>query len=528
MRPVLTLVLSLAVSACGPRDGGPGTRPPDTQVDSPATPPLFVTEPTLRNPDNPALRLVQILEVRTDRPVTVRVTLSADHGTRTVEHEERGSTLALPVVGLRAETTYTLEIVATDDDGLQVSATLQTTTGALPDPFPDIQILAHDPARVAVGHTLLDTRSKLGDHNLLMILDEALEPIWIYMGYWRDARMTDEGHILGIVDDGEVLEVDLAGQVWGHWVGEGVGGGLEVPVPSFSHEVFPVDDGFWSLSFANTRVDAFPGSYVDPFSLDAGVEINDPVVVHVSWAGEVLDAWRLASRLDTQRIGFDSLNPTQFGPDWAHANAVVVDPADGGVLVSLRHQDAVVKLDATGELQWILGNHEGWQPSFQPFLLTPVGGDFAWPYHQHAPELTPSGDLVLFDNGNVRETPYGAPAADPTSYSRVVSYRVDPVAMTIEQLWSYRDTPSGDLVATAVGDADLLDNGNVLADFGLVVSEGGVANRNLGLAFRSARIIEFEPSDPDPPALDIRLSAPDGDPTDGWRTFRAERIPPIY
>ena len=505
-------------------------KPADSGTSQPVLtePPRFVEGPTLRNPDNPALRLVQILAVETDRPVSIRLTLSTELETRTLDAAELSASHALPVIGLRSETAYGLQVVATDEGGRQVTADLDYTTGPLPEPFPDIEVLHHEPARVSPGHTLLDTRSKLGDHNLLMILDETLAPIWIYMGYWRDARMTEAGTIIGIVDDGEVLEVDLAGTVVGHWVGEGGDGDVVVDVPSFSHEVFPVDDGFWSLTFATTQVDAYPTSYDSPLDLGPALDINDPVVVHVSWEGAVLDAWRMASRLDTQRIGYDALNPTQFGPDWGHANAVVVDPSDGGVLVSLRHQDAVVKFDAVGEVQWILGNHEGWQASFQPFLLTPVGDDFAWPYHQHAPELTAEGDLILFDNGNVRETPYGAPAADPAVYSRVVSYRVDPTAMTVEQLWEYRDTLTGDLKTTAVGDADQLENGSVLADFGLVVSEGGVVNKNLGLAFRSARLIEFDPAAPEVPALDLRISAPQGDPTDGWRTFRAERIPSIY
>ncbi|MEZ4241635.1 MAG: aryl-sulfate sulfotransferase [Myxococcota bacterium] len=39
---------------------------------------------------------------------------------------------------------------------------------------------------------------------------------------------------------------------------------------------------------------------------------------------------------------------------WSHANAVEVDPRDDTLIVSVRHQDAVLKLTRDGEIRWIL------------------------------------------------------------------------------------------------------------------------------------------------------------------------------
>ena len=129
--------------------------------------------------------------------------------------------------------------------------------------------------------------------------------------------------------------------------------------------------------------------------------------------------------------------------DWSHGNAVIVDPTDGGVIVSLRNQDAVVKIDRdSGELVWILGAHERWQPPWSDKLLTPAepaaddrGAGFGWSFHQHAPMFTPRGGMLLFDNGNQRAIPPD-PGLDPEErYSRLVEYRINETAGTVTQTW---------------------------------------------------------------------------------------------
>jgi arylsulfate sulfotransferase len=83
------------------------------------------------------------------------------------------------------------------------------------------------------------------------------------------------------------------------------------------------------------------------------------------------------------------------------------DPSDDSIIVSVRHQDAIVKFSrSTGQLKWILATHENWPVELQPFLLTPVGAPFEWHYHPHAPMVTRSGTVLLFDNRNNRASPF--------------------------------------------------------------------------------------------------------------------------
>jgi arylsulfate sulfotransferase len=107
--------------------------------------------------------------------------------------------------------------------------------------------------------------------------------------------------------------------------------------------------------------------------------------------------------------------------DWLHENAVSWSPADGNLLISVRHQDWVIKIDyargkGDGHVIWRLGQ----------------GGDFAvissdpspWFSHQHYAHYQDDSTLLLFDNGNTRR------ASDPSAHSRGQVWRLDEEAMT--------------------------------------------------------------------------------------------------
>jgi hypothetical protein len=110
--------------------------------------------------------------------------------------------------------------------------------------------------------------------------------------------------------------------------------------------------------------------------------------------------------------------------DWTHSSSAIYSPSDHDLLVSVRNQDWVIKLDyqdaaGTGNVLWRLG----------------TGGDFAindpsnnpWPWfsHGHGVDFDSAGNLVIFDNGMVRCN--NAPTG--TCDSRGQVYHLDTVGM---------------------------------------------------------------------------------------------------
>ena len=84
--------------------------------------------------------------------------------------------------------------------------------------------------------------------------------------------------------------------------------------------------------------------------------VGDQVVVFAP-DGTVVHRFSMLDRADPYRVGYGSFGLfwsafyTPAGAiDWSHTNAVFPDPSDGGYLVSVRHQDALFKLDANGDV----------------------------------------------------------------------------------------------------------------------------------------------------------------------------------
>jgi hypothetical protein len=104
---------------------------------------------------------------------------------------------------------------------------------------------------------------------------------------------------------------------------------------------------------------------------------------------------------------------------------------------------------------------------------------------------------------------------------------VDEAAKTVEFVAQYDATTTGLLQSPYEGDDDVLDNGDILADFGWVEQENGVTNADLGYGAVTARIVEIDPSQPDSPALDVRLSLDPAAYGNGASAFRVQRIPSL-
>lgn len=478
----------------------------------------------------------EVVQPAAEAPFARRITLSFDRAVTLTglatdgRHEiavrtEASPTPSFPLIGLYPDATWTVSVEAEDGWGQRAAlAPIVFTTAPLPDPWPTLTLLA-DGEGAEPGFTLVPVIE--GDRPAhLAALDREGEVAWLWTSPLKflEAVVGDDGRIRAGVGETKLIELDWEGvlhrELTAAIAPEGGGGTRMEEVPVTHHELVVEPDGSWvTLSRETLQVDDFPLSYDDP-AVRGPAELRSDTIVRVAPdSGERLEQWDLAPVLDPDRIGYDALNQTPGGLDWTHANSV--QPlGDDAWLVSVKHQDAVLALDrATGEVDWILANPAGWDPEREALRLQPVGEPFGWPWHQHAAKWVGDG-VLLFDNGNHGAAPLtGDPTRLPKEVaSRVVRYRVDPEAGTVAQVWEY--VPEPRLFSTAMGDADLLPGGTVLATFAYVQLVGGVWSPTL--PGRGATGFELHEVDPATGRLVWGVAGwQEGVP---WRTYRAQRF----
>lgn len=380
------------------------------------------------------------------------------------------------------------------------------------------------------GYTLLDQLLKRGNEDpslrrYSMIVDNSGEVVWYSLLGGTAMQQLPNGN-LRWRGNSAVLEQDLLGNTRSSLA-------LEIPLGKLHHDLQQTVDGTWiSLSRETVIVEGFPTSTTNPDAPTQTAEIRDEPFVEFAADGSLLRTCSLVDLLDEHRIGYKSLAETTLGLDWAHANALVHDSSDDSIIVSVRHQNAVIKFSRLDcSLIWILGNHNNWPPEFEQFLLTPPddGTLFEWQYAQHAPMITPMRTLLLFDNGNDRASPFdGTPRVnDRDNYSRAVEYEID--GMEVRQVWEYGSPASlatPRLFSSFISDADRLPNGNTLINFGGNTHSDGVANNDLGFGGTLTRIVEVDHATPAEKVFDMRLYNPTADAR--VAVYRVERIPSLY
>ncbi len=485
--------------------------------------PAATVEPVLQPVDN--VPLARRLVVSSAVPTQLSVHAQAeDQGFRVV-FPTFATDHAVPLLGLKPNRSYTVDVTLDDERGRsRLAGSLVVETGPLPTDFPVIDVLAHDPDRVEPGYVLATVRrvGEGGSHRIVAFDAIDLEVAWFVEqdNNFGDVGRTSEGTLLGLRIIPE--EVDFLNAPVARWVPEPeLDHDRPLPVDSVHHELHPYPDGtMLSLSNGVHSSAAYPSSVDDPTTLDQATDLVTSRVIRLDREGALLWDVDLTPLLDDSRIGMSSLEPLRGGLDWLHVNGAVPHPS-GGAVVSLRHQDALIALDEAGEPRWLLGDPAGWQSPQSDWLLEPVG-DLQWPYHPHAPAFDADGLMVVFDNHNFGHTPYTEPPDEPWR-SRVVAYRIDEDAGTVEQAWSF--VPGGGPVQSPrMGDADPLPvTGHVLANFGWIQTGPDDAIEDVRM-----RLIQLDPDALDDPALDLQLTAPMDGGLPGVRSYRSDAIPSLY
>ena len=180
--------------------------------------------------------------------------------------------------------------------------------------------------------------------------------------------------------------------------------------------------------------------------------------------GDVLREWDLRKLLPMMKGG----SPSQSGSDWFHANGVWYQKETDEIIISGKHQDCIVAIQATsGQLSWILGDPTGWPEELvQQYFLQPVGDTFEWFYEPGTVQILDNHQLICFDNGHLRCKKGGTPVEDTQRYSRVVCYQLDCTQRTVTQVWEYGKDAGNDLYAPYLSSAICTADGQCVMNFG--------------------------------------------------------------
>ena len=271
------------------------------------------------------------------------------------------------------------------------------------------------------------------------------------------------------------VKYDLMGrEIWNHRLPDGYN--------DFSHAMDPMQNGNYLVRVASSDYKRPDGKHVRTVR-DVIIEVDENGVVVDEWrlfdildpyrdvvlkaldqgavclnidatkAGQTLTAEELAKQDATDHFG--DIVGSGAGRNWVHVNSVDYDPTDDSIIISSRHQSALIKIGRDKQVKWIMGSPEGWKAGFKDKILTPIDkdgnpikcegskceGGFDWTWTQHTGwRIDSKSDkdvfyLSVFDNGDARCMEQ--PALPEMKYSRAVIYKIDQKKMTVEQIWQY-------------------------------------------------------------------------------------------
>ena len=314
-------------------------------------------------------------------------------------------------------------------------------------------------------------------------------------------------------------------------------GGTPVATEALHHAFCSMASGtILMLSIEQLEFDDWPGSANDPDTPRGPAKVIGDTVVESQPDGTVINEWRLSELIDPERVCYGSfaLFWVRKGyadtNDWSHANALTYDASDDSILVSARHQDPVIKFSrATGELNWILGDHGNWKAPWSDRLLKPAAG-LEWLYRQHNVSLTGDGGVMVFDNGSFRDVPFNKPRPAPENYSRAVEFAVDEANKSVTQRWAFDAGRNSKYFSTFVGGATRLpETGNTFVTFGGVnYEDDGTPSDNNQIHRVMARHFEVTPGAAAEKVLELAIEDPSETDAIRWFSFRDEHVKSLY
>jgi len=449
--------------------------------------------------DNPQVALYTIT---LPFPGTVTVNFGTDinYGLATWKQSTSvaGGTVNIFVAGMQASTTYHMQAAVAFSNGIMTNDTDHIfTTGAVPASMHFSATTTTTPGMSPQpGLELLNVLN--GNPSGVVVTDLSGNVLWTYanpgnaaLNFIDGVKMLPDGNFLmtigrssGTALNGpspagtinEMREVNLAGDTVRSISIAGLNAALatatcaecNVTLDVFHHDVEPLPNGHW-LVLANTTL-ALSSTTTPPLTNTAPTTVLGDVIVDLDQNLTPVWAWNEFNHLDPDRHPF-------FFPDWTHTNSILYSNDDGNILISIRHQNWILKINyadgaGDGSIIWHLG--EGGD-------FTLIGGTDPtdWEYAQHgpaffSPNTTGVFSLGVMDNGDDRMFPSGvacgSAGAPPCLYTTVPIWQIDEGAKTATFL--FHQKLLANLYSVFGGNVDMLSNGNVEYDLCALVAGG--------------------------------------------------------
>ncbi len=350
-----------------------------------------------------------------------------------------GGLVSLFVAGMKGNTLYHMRGVVQFADGTQYMDLDQTfTTQALPAAqLPVITTTTTPGMTPQSGVELLDLIYGAVSVAPVAVTDLAGNVLWSYNPELPGElvafpiKLLHNGHFLinfsGVTPDGAnsvLQEVDLTGKlIWQMTAADlnkalaaATCAGCNITVLGTHHDFVQLPNGHL-IVIAATQQDV------------SGTTVTGDVLIDLDQTHNPVWLWNEFDHLDINRRPY-------LYPDWTHTNAILYSADDGNLIISIRNQNWLVKVDyangtGAGDIIW----HLGYQGDF-----TLVGGTDPtdWFYAQHGPSFTTTNTtgqfgMAVFDNGDDRFFPSGqvqCTMQGPSCYSTVPIFDIDETAKT--------------------------------------------------------------------------------------------------
>ncbi len=436
-----------------------------------------------------------------------------------------GGPVSIFVAGMRINTPYHMRAVLKFADGSEFDDVDHTfTTGDIPVAnLPTVSSSTTPGATPQPGVELLDLVGGKAQRTVA-VTDLAGNVIWTYDTGLAEAfvanpvKMLPNGHFLinlsvGAPDGANSIltEVDLAGTtIWQMNSGDlnkslalATCPGCKITVVGTHHDFAALPNGHILVLAAEILPESGLTGFPSP------VNVTGDVIIDLDQNRKPVWVWSEFDHLDLNR------HPMAF-PDWTHTNGIVYSPDDKALIISVRHQHWVIKIDyndgqGTGDILWKLG-YQG------DFTLQNGTDPQDWFYAEHdisiaSPNSSGIFQMLMFDNGNQRVLDSSGTICGTTvpCESRVPILQLDETAKTAAIEWVDDLDP---LFSIFGGSARLLANGNVEFD--------ECAPTVTGTNTLTSKGIITEVTKTTPPQTVFQMTVT------GQNVYRGFRIPSLY